>query len=328
MDILFFDGKPYDKVYFNKFISDFPGIKINFIEPDLSEQTYSLASGYEAICVFVNSDLCENILTKLSEIGTKLILMRCAGYNHLDVEAAKRLNIKVMSVPGYSPQAIAEHAMALALASCRKIHKAYVKVRENDFSLQSLMGVNLYKKTAGIIGTGKIGLAMAKICNGFGMKVLTYDVRQNPDLDFAHYVSLNELLNNSDLISLHCPLTSDTYHLINKHTINQMKDGVIFINTSRGGLVNTIDLINGIRSKKFFSVGLDVYEEEKNLVFQNKSDDILEHSVTARLLSFPNVIITSHQGFFTSEAIESIAKSTLENASSYLNNIPNQNYIT
>ena len=328
MDILFFDGKSYDKVYFNKFISDFPDIKINFIEPDLSEQTYSLAGGYEAICVFVNSDLCENILTKLSEIGIKLILMRCAGYNHLDVEAAKRLNIKVMSVPGYSPQAIAEHAMALALASCRKIHKAYVKVRENDFSLQSLMGVNLYKKTAGIIGTGKIGSAMAKICNGFGMKVLTYDVRQNPDLDFAHYVSLNELFNNSDLISLHCPLTSDTYHLINKHTINQMKDGVIFINTSRGGLVNTIDLINGIRLKKFFSVGLDVYEEEKNLVFQNKSDDILEHSVTARLLSFPNVIITSHQGFFTSEAIESIAKSTLENASSYLNNIPNQNYIT
>ena len=327
MNILFFDSRPYDKLFFNKFLPQFPDIKIDFIEPDLSIQTAILAKGYESICVFVNAELDKNVLEILSQVGVKLILMRCAGYNNLDIKSAKHLKIKVMCVPGYSPQAIAEHAIALALTSCRKIHKAYVKVRENDFSLQNLMGVNLYGKTAGIIGTGKIGSAMAKICHGFGMNVIAYDTYQNPNLHFVSYTSLESLFKNSDLISLHCPLTKDTYHMINKNTINQMKDGVIFVNTSRGALVKTVDLINGIRAKKFFSVGLDVYEEEKNLVFKNKSDDILEHSVTARLLSFPNVVITSHQGFFTYEALESIAKSTLNNATSYLNNTDNDNKI-
>ena len=202
-----------------------------------------------------------------------------------------------MRVPGYSPEAVAEHAMALALAANRRIHKAYVRVRENDFSLGGMQGVNFYKKTAGIVGTGKIGAAMARICHGFGMNVIAYDKYQNPALDFVTYVSLDELLAQSDLISLHCPLMDETYHMINRESIQKMKDGVILVNTSRGGLVKTADLIEGIRARKFFAVGLDVYEEEKRNVFEDRSDEIMETSITARLLSFPNVIITSHQGF-------------------------------
>jgi D-lactate dehydrogenase len=240
--------------------------------------------------------------------------MRCAGFNNVDLDAAKRFGIKIFRVPGYSPEAVAEHAMMLALAANRHVHKSYVKVRENDFSLGGLMGINFFQKVAGVVGTGKIGAAMARICHGFGMKVLAYDVYKNPSLDFVEYVSLNELLAQSDLVSLHCPLTEETYHLINRDTVRKMKDGVIFVNTSRGGLVKTDDLIEGIRAHKFFAVGLDVYEEESANVFEDRSDEILEHSTTARLLSFPNVIITSHQGFFTEEALSAISQTTLENA--------------
>lgn len=224
-----------------------------------------------------------------------------------------------MRVPGYSPEAVAEHAMALALASSRRIHKSYIKVRENNFSLTGLTGTNLHGKIAGIIGTGKIGATMCRICRGFGMEVIAYDLYKNPELDFVEYVELDKLLNDSDLISLHCPLTEESYHMINKSSIAKMKDGVILVNTSRGALIKTEDLIHGIRDKKFFSVGLDVYEEETNNVFENREDDILETSITARLLSFPNVIVTSHQGFLTNEALESISITTFENAMSYLN---------
>ena len=212
--------------------------------------------------------------------------------------------------------------MALALAVNRHLHKAYIKVRENNFSLNGLMGSNFHGKTAGIIGTGKIGAAMARICHGFGMNVIAYDVYQNPSLDFVTYVSLDELLASSDLISLHCPLMDSTYHLIHKDTIEKMKDGVILINTSRGGLIRTDDLVLGIRAHKFFGVGLDVYEEETPNVFEDRSDEILEHSTTARLLSFPNVIITSHQGFFTKEALDAIADTTLSNAASFMSGAP------
>ena len=246
-----------------------------------------------------------------------MILMRCAGFNNVDVEKATACGIKVMRVPGYSPEAVAEHAMALALAANRRIHKAYVRVRENDFSLGGMQGVNFYKKTAGIVGTGKIGAAMARICHGFGMNVIAYDKYQNPALDFVTYVSLDELLAQSDLISLHCPLMDETYHMINRESIQKMKDGVILVNTSRGGLVKTADLIEGIRARKFFAVGLDVYEEEKKNVFEDRSDEIMETSITARLLSFPNVIITSHQGFFTYEALDAISETTLNNAMAF-----------
>jgi len=234
----------------------------------------------------------------------------------------------VFRVPGYSPEAVAEHAIALALSCNRRIYKAYNKVRENDFSLSGLMGYNLFQKTAGIVGTGKIGAAMCRICRGFGMRIIAYDVYQNEELkDFVEYVSLEELLRTSDLISLHCPLMDDTYHMINIDTIKQMKDGVIFVNTSRGALVKTEDLIEGIRLHKFAGVGLDVYEEETPNVFEDRSDEILEHSTTARLLSFPNVMITSHQGFFTREALLAIAETTLQNALDYQNNKKNPNEI-
>lgn len=315
MKILFYDTKSYDRESFDKELKNYPGVEIKYLKTDLAPVTAPLAKGYDAVCAFVSSDVGAETVKNLHENGVGAILMRCAGYNNVDMETAKACGIRVLRVPGYSPEAVAEHAMALALGVNRRLHKAYVKVRENDFSLSGLMGFNFYQKTAGIVGTGKIGAAMAKICRGFGMKVIAYDVYENPELkDFVTYVSLDELLGQSDLISLHCPLLDNTYHLINRETIAKMKDGVILVNTSRGALVKTEDLIEGIRARKFFGVGLDVYEEETRNVFEDRSDEILEHSTTARLLSFPNVMITSHQGFFTAEALEAIAKTTLDNA--------------
>lgn len=314
MRILFYDTKKYDKEAFDKIKDQYEGIEIEYLDTDLTPSTARLARGYDAICAFVNSNVGAETMNVLDERGVKLILMRCAGFNNVDLKTAKEKGITVLRVPGYSPQAVAEHAIALALAVARRLHKAYIKVRENNFSLVGLTGVNFYEKTAGIIGTGKIGAAMCRICHGFGMKVIAYDMYKNPDLDFVEYVDLDTLLKNSDLISLHCPLTKENYHLINTETIEKMKDNVILVNTSRGALIKTDDLIKGIRSKKFFGVGLDVYEEENNNVFENREDDILESSVTARLLSFPNVIVTSHQGFLTEEALEAISRTTLQNA--------------
>ena len=315
MRILFYDTKSYDKNSFEKALPNYPGIEIEYLKTDLDPRTAPLAKGFDAVCAFVSSDVGVDTLTILHKKGVKLVLMRCAGFNNVDLDTARKLKIRVMRVPGYSPEAVAEHAMALALASNRRLYKAYNKVRENDFSLSGLMGFNFYQKTAGIIGTGKIGAAMCRICRGFGMKVIAFDVYENPGLkDFVTYVSLETLLAQSDLISLHCPLMDNTYHLINIDTIKQMKDGVILVNTSRGALVRTADLIEGIRMHKFAGVGLDVYEEETNNVFEDRSDEILEHSTTARLLSFPNVMITSHQGFFTEEALGAIAQTTLQNA--------------
>ena len=315
--ILFYDTKSYDKESFEAKAKDYPDIQIEYMKTELVPINAKLAKGYDAICAFVSSDVGTETIDVLSACGVKLILMRCAGFNNVDVEKATACGIKVMRVPGYSPEAVAEHAMALALAANRRIHKAYVRVRENDFSLGGMQGVNFYRKTAGIVGTGKIGAAMARICHGFGMNVIAYDKYQNPALDFVTYVSLDELLAQSDLISLHCPLMDETDHMINRESIQKMKDGVILVNTSRGGLVKTADLIEGIRARKFFAVGLDVYEEEKKNVFEDRSDEIMETSITARLLSFPNVIITSHQGFFTYEALDAISETTLNNAMAF-----------
>ncbi len=319
MKILFYDTKNYDRESFQSALGAFPDIAIEYTKSDLDSRTAALAEGFDAVCAFVNSDLGTPTLDILHAKKVSLILMRCAGFNNVDLDTAKKYGMRVMRVPGYSPEAVAEHAMALALASNRRLYKAYNKVRENDFSLSGLMGFNFYQKTAGIIGTGKIGAAMCRICHGFGMKVIAYDVYQNEDLkDFVTYVSLDQLLSDSDVISLHCPLMDSTYHMINIETIRKMKDGVILVNTSRGALVKTNDLIEGIRMHKFAGVGLDVYEEETANVFEDRSDEILEHSTTARLLSFPNVMITSHQGFFTREALEAIAVTTLQNASDFL----------
>ncbi|MBQ4059008.1 MAG: 2-hydroxyacid dehydrogenase [Lachnospiraceae bacterium] len=314
MRILFYDATTYDKESFDKELKNYPDVEITYQEIDISLKTVSLAKGYDAICAFVNSDLSAAVIEKLHEIGIKLILLRCAGFNNVDLDKVNACGMTVLRVPGYSPEAVAEHAMTLALAVNRHLHKSYIKVRENNFSLVGLTGVNFHEKTAGIIGTGKIGAAMCRICRGFGMKVIAYDMYPNKDLDFVEYKSLEEVLRESDLISLHCPLTEETYHLINKDTIEMMKDNVVFVNTSRGALVKTEDLIQGIRNKKFFGVGLDVYEEEGRNVFENREDELLESSITARLLSFPNVIVTSHQGFLTEEALAAISQTTLQNA--------------
>jgi D-lactate dehydrogenase len=239
---------------------------------------------------------------------------------------AKECGITVLRVPGYSPEAVAEHAMALALAVNRRIHKSYIKVRENNFSLVGLTGVNFYQKTAGIVGTGKIGAAMCRICKGFGMRVIAYDLYPNPDLDFVEYVDFDTLLAESDLISLHCPLVEDNYHLINIETIEKMKDEVILINTSRGGLIKTEDLIAGIRSKKFFAVGLDVYEEESDYFYEDYSGTVMPDDALARLISMPNVLLTSHQAFLTEDALKNIADTTMENLTRYFagEGLPNE----
>ena len=294
MKILFYDTKKYDRDSFEKILPEYSDLEVEFLEADLSPRTAALAKGYDAICAFVSSDVSEKVVECLAANGVKLVLMRCAGFNNVDLDATNRCGITVLRVPGYSPEAVAEHAMALALAVTRRIHKSYIKVRENNFSLVGLTGMNFYDKTAGIM-------------------------YRNPSLDFVEYVDLDTLLSTSDLISLHCPLTDDSYHMICTETINKMKDNVILVNTSRGALIKTEDLITGNRNKKFFGIGLDVYEEETNNVFENREDDILESSITARLLSFPNVIVTSHQGFLTEEALEAISRTTLDNARDYEN---------
>ena len=267
MKILFYDAKPYDIESFDKLIKNYDGISIDYLKTDISKNTVRLAEGYEAVCVFVASDVNAEIIDELFKRGVKLILLRCAGFNNVDIQRAKEKGITVLRVPNYSPEAIAEHALALAFAVNRHIHKAYIKVRENNFSLMGLTGMNLCGKTAGIVGTGKIGAAMCRACHGIGMEVLAFDKFENPSLDFVRYTGLDELLRKSDLISLHCPLTEETYHMIDLEAIEKMKNGVLLINTSRGALISTEDLIKGIRRHKFSGVGLDVYEEEQENVF-------------------------------------------------------------
>ena len=318
MNILFYDAKPYDRESFDAHLGHYPDVTIDYLDADLTLGTARLAAGYDAICAFVNADLSRNMLRLLSDVGVRVILLRCAGFNQLDLRAAEEFDMTVLRVPGYSPEAVAEHAMALALAVNRKLHKAYIKVRENNFSLVGLTGMTFFGKTAGIVGTGKIGAAMCRICSGFGMRVVAHDKYPSAELasQGVTYLPLDRLLGESDLISLHCPLTDETYHMVNRRTIGHMKKGVILINTSRGELVDSEDLIAAIRDHRFFGVGLDVYEEENENVFENRETDILRSSITARLLSFPNVIITSHQGFLTREALDAIAHTTLDNAAS------------
>lgn len=327
MKILFYGTKKYDEYFFEKALPSYPTITIDFTEANIDQQTAKLSKGYDAICAFVNGNLNEDTINILASHSIKLILMRCAGYNNINLSAAKKHNITILRVPGYSPEAVAEHAMALALTASRRLHKAYIKCRENNFALNGLLGINFHKKTAGIIGTGKIGQAMAKLCHGFGMKVLAYDIYPVDTLPFVTYVSLEELLKCSDLISLHCPLLDSTKHLIRKETISLMKDGVILVNTSRGALIHTEDLIAGIRDHKFFAVGLDVYEEETDYVYEDLSEQILKQSTIQRLLSFPNVVVTSHQGFFTREALTNIAETTLDNALNFQNGILRKGYL-
>ena len=311
--IAFFDTKPYDRVWFDQLNRHY---HIKYYEHKLTPDSVSLAQGCRAVIPFVNDTLDKTVIDGLCEAGVEMIALRCAGYNNVDRQAAAG-RIAVTRVPGYSPYAVAEFTMGLLLTLNRKIHKAYFRTRDFNFSLNGLVGFDLHGRTVGVIGTGKIGQIFIRICRGFGMKLLAYDLYPDKTQTDLNYVSLETLLSSSDLISLHCPLTPDTYHMINKESISRMKDGVILVNTSRGGLICTEDLIAGIRDHKFFAVGLDVYEEESDFVYEDMSEHILKTSTVQRLLSFPNVALTSHQGFFTEEALTNIAETTLENAEAF-----------
>lgn len=324
MKIAFYGTKPYDKIWFEPLAEEY-GFEIRFIELPCSEETVFLAKGYDAICIFVNDYVNAQMIDQLYEMKVKAILLRSAGFNHVDVKAAKG-KIAVLRVPSYSPEAVAEFAMSLLLTVNRYTHKAYNRTRDFNMSLNGLMGKDLNHKVAGVIGTGKIGQAMIRILNGFQMQVLVYDPYPVEGLE-AEYVSLEELMCRSDVISLHCPLTSDTEYLINKETIAMMKDGVYLINTSRGGLIDTEALIDGLLQKKFSGVGLDVYEEEEGIFYEDRSGEIIEDENLARLVTFPNVLITSHMGFFTTEAMQAIAVVTMENAYAVEHGLPLANQV-
>jgi len=316
--IAFFDTKPYDKESFDKLNQEY-GFEIQYFRFHLTLENIILAKGFDAVVIFVNDIINSGIINKLVEFKVKLIALRCAGFNNVDLKTAMD-KIKVVRVPAYSPNAIAEHTITLMLALNRKIHRAYFRTRDSNFSLDGLLGFDMYHKTAGIIGTGRIGKALIKILHGFDMNVLAFDKYQDTDyakeLDFK-YVKLDELFRNSDIISLNCPLTKETEFLINKGNIKKMKNGVMIINTGRGKLIKTYDLIQALKSGKISAAGLDVYEEESEYFFEDLSNRILTDDILARLLSFNNVIITSHQGFFTKEAMYNIAKTTMDNIKNF-----------
>ncbi len=321
MKLAFFDTKSYDIPGFDRYAIP-AGIEVKYFEPNLSEDTAALAAGFDAVCVFVNDIVNAKVVDTLYKLGVKAIVLRCAGFNNVDLRACQG-KIRVFRVPAYSPHAVAEHAMALLLTINRRTHKAYIRTRDFNFSLQGLAGFDLYGKTVGVIGTGKIGRVFADICKGFGMKVLAYDKFPNPDSGLR-YVSLEELFRTSDIISLHCPLTEDTAHLIDARSIAQMKDGVVLINTSRGGLVNTEDLITGIKEKKIGAACLDVYEEEGDLFYEDFSGHIVRDDKLVRLISMPNVIVTSHQAFLTEEALDNIAATTVSNLTAFFSGHPDE----
>jgi len=312
MNIAFFSTKSYDRVYFDRYISTH---KIIYFEAPLNEQTVNLAKGCEAICVFVNDQLNDAVLQLLSTMGIKLIALRCAGFNNVQLESAKAMGITVVRVPAYSPHAVAEHALALILTLNRKTHKAYNRVREGNFSLERLTGFDLYEKTIGVIGTGKIGQVFCNIMLGLGCRVLAFDLVADQALlaKGVEYLPLLDVLAQSNIVSLHCPLTEQTKHLINEQSISILKDGVMLVNTSRGGLINTKDAIDALKTGKIGYLGLDVYEQEETLFFNDLSENIIQDDLIMRLLSFPNVLITSHQGFLTEEALDKIARVTFLN---------------
>ena len=314
MKIAFFDAKPYDKIAFNEY-GEKNGIKFKYFETKLNEDTVDLARGYDGVCVFVNDTVNDKVIDRLVEMDIKILALRCAGFNNVDVKYAFG-KIHVLRVPAYSPYAVAEHTMALLLTSIRRIHKAYIRSRDFNFSLANLTGFDLHGKTVGVIGTGRIGRVFIDICRGFGMNVLAYDKFPAKGLDNGDtikYVELDELFSKSDIISLHCPLMDDTHHIINENAIEKCKKGVVILNTSRGALVDAEALLGGIKSRKVGAACLDVYEEESDLFFEDNSGHILEDDTLARLISMPNVIVTSHQAFLTEEALENIAQTTVQN---------------
>jgi D-lactate dehydrogenase len=336
MKIAVFSTQPYDKEYLNKFnqeenqeLKHKLKHELVYFEAPLHADTVNLTVGFEAVCVFVNDKLDKNIIEKLAKNGIKLIALRCAGFNNVDKEAAKNHHIKVVRVPAYSPQAVAEHAVALILTLNRKTHKAYNRVRENNFSLDKLIGFNLYQKTVGVIGTGQIGTAFCEIIKGFGAKIIAYDIKKSEELANKGiiYKTLDEVLQESDIISLHCPLMPETHHLIDSEKIAKMKTGVMLINTSRGALLKTKDAINALKTGKLGYLGIDVYEQEEHLFFKDLSETFIEDEMIGRLMTFPNVLITAHQGFLTTEALTQIATTTLNSITDFEKGLPLKNEV-
>ncbi len=318
MKVAFFSTKSYDKEYFDQVNSD-GHYQFSYFEAALNTATAALAKEHSTVCLFVNDKADKQTIEQLSSNGIKLIALRCAGFNNVDLEAASKNNIKIVRVPAYSPEAVAEHAVALILTLNRKTHKAYNRVRESNFSLENLTGFNLHDKTVGVIGTGKIGQAFCRIMLGFGCKILAYDKFPSEEMAKAgvHYCLLDDVLAQSDIISLHCPLVPETQHLINKKAFSKMKKGVMLINTSRGSVIDTADAIEALKKEQLGYFGLDVYEQEEKLFFKDLSEKIIADDMITRLIGFPNVLITSHQGFFTKEALEQIAMITLKNISGF-----------
>lgn len=312
MKIAFYSTKPYDRIYFEPMSKKYD-IKIHFFEVPCNEETIPLAKGYDAVCIFVNDYLNAHMIHELKEMDTKAILLRSAGFNHVDIKVAAECGIPVLRVPSYSPEAVAEFAMALLLTINRHTHRAYTRTRDFNMNINGFMGTDLHGKTAGVIGTGKIGQAMIRILKGFGMNIIAYDPYPNPSLE-VEYATIENVFQRADVITLHCPSTPETKHIVQAKTIELMKQGVYLINTSRGDLIRTEDLIEGLLQKKFAGVGLDVYDEEGGVFYEDRSNDIMEDQNLARLLSFPNVLVTSHMGFFTTEAVQAIAEVTLKNA--------------
>jgi D-lactate dehydrogenase len=318
MKIAFFNTKSYDRVHFERFAKK-SGHEISFFEDYLSPHTASLCMDHQAVCVFVNDKVTAEVIGKLHEYGVGIISLRCAGFNNVDLEAANEKNIKVVRVPAYSPEAVAEHAVALLLTLNRKTHKAFNRVRDSNFSIEGLTGFNLHGKTVGVIGTGAIGKAFCRIMLGFGCRVIGMDPYPSKEVEAmgVEYVTKEQLAKESDIISLHCPLTPDTHHIVNERTIADFKKEIVLINTSRGGLIDTRAAIKALKTKKISALAIDVYEQEENVFFKDLSDEVVQDDVLMRLMTFPNVLITSHQAFLTEEALEQIAGTTIGNLDAY-----------
>lgn len=318
MELAVFSTKPYDE-QFIRAANDQYGHGLRFLEARLTPDTAPLAGGSDAVCAFVNDDLSAASLEALSAVGVRLVALRSAGFNHVDLEAARRLGLAVVRVPRYSPHAVAEHCVGLILTLNRRIHRAVNRVRENNFSLTGLLGFDLQGRTVGVVGTGEIGTCFVRIMAGFGTSILVHDPHPNDEVRRLGgvYAPIEEVLANSDIVSLHCPLTPDTYHLIDRHRLSNMRDGVMLINTSRGALIDTEAAIDALKSGKIGHLGLDVYEEEEDIFFQDLSDRVLQDDTFARLMTFPNVVITGHQAFFTGEAMTTIAEVTLANVAEF-----------
>ncbi|MGM3175077.1 2-hydroxyacid dehydrogenase [Dickeya lacustris] len=329
MKLAIYSTKQYDRKYLEQVNQQF-GYELEFFDFMLSPRTVKMAAGCHAVCIFVNDDAGRDVLTELAHNGIKILALRCAGFNNVDLEAAQELGIQVVRVPAYSPEAVAEHAVGMMMSLNRRIHRAYQRTRDANFSLEGLIGFNMYQRTAGVIGTGKIGIATLRILKGFGMKLLAHDPYPNPQaLELgAQYVDLNTLYAAADVISLHCPLTPENHHLLNREAFDRMKNGVMIVNTSRGGLIDSQAAIDALKQQKIGSLGMDVYENERDLFFSDKSNDVIQDDVFRRLSACHNVLFTGHQAFLTEEALTSISHTTLQNIQQLIANEPCANQVT